>query len=182
MGGKVAYEIARQLEAAGERVGMLAVVDVPGTADTSFVMPDDTTTLARIVAQIEDHYDCTLDVAGLEELDEAGRYALILARMVERHLVPPGAGEDELRGLLRVYKANMEAVLRYRPQASGTEITVIASAELAAGRPEDPALGWQSLTSGRVRVHRVPGSHLSMLKPPHVALVADALLTAAASA
>jgi amino acid adenylation domain-containing protein len=181
MGGKVAYEIARQLEAAGQRVGMLAIVDVPGTADTAFVMPDDTTTLARIVEQIEDHYERTLDVAGLEELDEPGRYALILARMVERRLVPPGAGEDELRGLLRVYKANMDAVLRYRPRASGTDITVVASSELASAWPADPTLGWQPLTSGRVRVHLVPGSHLSMLKPPHVDLVAEALLSAAAS-
>jgi amino acid adenylation domain-containing protein len=181
MGGKVAYEMARQLDAAGERVGMLAVVDVPGTVDTSFVMLDDVTTLARVVEQIEDHYGCALDVTGLESLDEAGQYALILARMIERHLVPPGVGEDELRGLLRVYKANMQAVLRYRPHVSATDITVIASDELAAGLPEDPALGWQPLTSGRVTVRHVPGDHLSMLKPPNVTLLAEALLAAAVS-
>jgi len=181
MGGKVAFEMARQIEAAGERVGLLAIVDVPGTPDTSFVAQDDTQTLLRIVEQIEDHYGCTLDVTGLEGLDEGAQYRLVLARMIEQNLVPPGAGEDDLRGLLRVYKANMEAVLRYRPRPARADVTVIASTELVNGLSEEPGLGWQALTAGRVRVHTVPGDHLSMLKAPHVAQVAEALLTAASA-
>jgi amino acid adenylation domain-containing protein len=177
MGGKVAFEMARQLEAAGERVALLAVVDVPGDEDNDFVMPDDASALARIVEQIEDHYGVALGVAGLESLDENAQYDLVLTRMAERNLLPPGASRDEVRGILRVYKANMQAVLRYRPQPSTSDITLFASTELAERFAGDPTMGWQRLTSGRVDVHHIPGNHLSMLKEPNVASLAEWLRT-----
>ncbi len=176
MGGKVAFEMARQLEAAGESIGMLAIVDVPGHRDEDFEMPDDATALARIVEQIEDHYGCTLDITK-ESLDED----LVLARMTERNLVPPGASRDDVRGFLRVYKANMQAVLRYRPEPCRTDLTLFASTELVERFADDPMLGWAPLTSGRVVVHHVPGDHMSMLKEPNVAVLAERLLIAPAS-
>ena len=175
MGGKVAFEMARQLEAAGERVATLAIVDVPGAEETHFVMPDDATALARIVEQIEDHYGCRVDVTGLESLDENAQYDLVFARMAEQNLVPPGASRDEVRGILRVYKANMQAVLRYRPEPCGADIKLFASTELAEQYASDRTLGWQSLTSGRVDVHHIPGNHLTILKEPGVALLAQRL-------
>jgi thioesterase domain-containing protein len=38
-------------------------------------------------------------------------------------------------------------------------------------------MGWQRLTSGRVDVHHIPGNHLSMLKEPNVASLAEWLRT-----
>jgi amino acid adenylation domain-containing protein len=179
MGGKVAFEMARQLEAAGERVALLAIVDVPGHDETdNFEIPDDTVALARIVEQIEDHYGTALGVTGLESLDERAQYDLVLARMAERNLVPPGTNRDEVRGLLQVYKANMQAVLRYRPERCCVDITLFATTELAERFADDPTLGWQRLTSGRVDVHPIPGNHLTMLKEPNVAALTERLLAA----
>ena len=104
MGGKVAYEMVRQLEAANESVAMLAIIDVPAWADETFVMPDEATALARIVEQIEDHYGCALDIDELEALAPSARYDLILQRMTGRQLLPAGAGRDQLRGLLQAYQ------------------------------------------------------------------------------
>ena len=95
--------------------------------------------------------------------------------MAERQLVAPGASRDDLRGLLRVYKANVQAVLRYRPAPIHADITAVVSAELAGRAPDDPSVGWQALTSGRVTVHTVDGTHLSILKLPAVAQVAEIL-------
>ena len=175
MGGKVALEMARHLEASGERVARLTVVDVPGWAEEAFEIPGDASALTHIVGQIEDHYGCRLDVTDLAELDEAAQYERVMTRMAEQQLVAPGTSRDELRGLLRVYKANMQAVLRYRPASVRADITAVVSTELAARAPGDASVGWQALTSGRVTVHVVPGTHLSILKAPVVAQVADVL-------
>jgi len=174
MGGKVAFEMARQLEAAGERVAQLAIVDVPGHDESAEILGD-SETLVRVVAQIEDHYGTTLDVTGIESLDEDAQYDLVLTRMAERNLVPPGASRDELRGLLRVYKANMQAVLRYRPEPCGVDLTLFASTELADRFAGDPTVGWQALTTGCVAVHRIEANHLTMLKEPNVAALAAGL-------
>lgn len=182
MGGKVAYEMVRQLEAANESVAMLAIIDVPAWADETFVMPDEATALARIVEQIEDHYGCALDIDGLEALAPSARYDLILQRMTDRQLLPAGAGRDQLRGLLQAYQANMKAVLQYRPGRTRSDILVVASTELASQSRGDVSLGWQSLTSGRVIVEELPGTHVSILRDPDVERVAEVLLRAAASA
>jgi thioesterase domain-containing protein len=76
---------------------------------------------------------------------------------------------------LRTYKANMQAVLRYRPAECGVDITLFASTELVARFAGDPALGWQRLTTGRVTVHTIEGNHLTVLKAPHVAALGAGL-------
>jgi hypothetical protein len=83
---------------------------------------------------------------------------------------PPASFEDS---------CSSQAVLRHRPGVPGVDITVVASTELVAGLSADPTLWWGALTSGRVTVRQVPDDHLSMLRPPNVALVAEELPVAA---
>jgi thioesterase domain-containing protein len=66
------------------------------------------------------------------------------------------------RGGLRRYPGELTLVL--------AENTSLAS----LGEDLDPRLAWSALAS-RVRVHRVPGSHLSMLRPPVADLLAETL-------
>jgi thioesterase domain-containing protein len=139
---------------------------------------DDAGDLAHIVTQIEQHYGTALDVrrADLVGLDEAGRYSLIIARLAERQLVPPGADGDPLRGLLQVYQANMRAVLGYRPAGTcAADITLLASESMQPELGGDPSLGWAALTTGQAKSHPVPGDHLGMLQEPHARTVAAQL-------
>ena len=45
--------------------------------------------------------------------------------------------------------------------------------------PDDPSLGWQALTSGRVTVYPIAGTHESMLKAPAVEQIVEVLATGA---
>jgi thioesterase domain-containing protein/acyl carrier protein len=177
LGGRVAFEMARQLEALGEQIALLAVVDVPGLDGEELVMPSDAAALAHIVSQMEQHFGTPLGVGvdDLNELDEDARYDLVLARMAQHRLLPPGTGRREGRGFLHVYQANMRAVARYRPSPCASDITVVATDALSAKFRADEGLGWQPLTSGRVHVHAVPGDHMSLLKEPDVAALAARL-------
>jgi amino acid adenylation domain-containing protein len=177
LGGRIAFEMARQLEAAGESLSLLAILDVPAV-DEDIALPDDAGALAHIAAQIGEHYGVPLgitrdDFAGLSD---HAQYDLVLARMAERHLLPPDAGRDEVRGLLAVYKANMQAVLRHRLTPVASDLTVFASDSLAARFGGDRTLGWRRLTTGRVSAHAVAGDHTTMLREPQVAEIARHLL------
>jgi thioesterase domain-containing protein len=33
---------------------------------------------------------------------------------------------------------------------------------------EDPALGWSQYAALPVEIHSIPGSHMTMMKPPHI--------------
>jgi thioesterase domain-containing protein len=39
----------------------------------------------------------------------------------------------------------------------------------------DPLLGWGNRTTGGVKVYNIPGGHSSMLQPPNVQIMADAI-------
>jgi thioesterase domain-containing protein len=177
LGGRVAFEMTRQLEAAGETVGLLAIVDVGGLGDEELEVPDDTAALAHLVSQLEDHYGVSLDVTlvALTPLDPDARYDLVLSRLTERRLLPPGAGREEAKGFLRVYQANMRAINRYRLTPCTTDITLLATDELRTKYDPATAMGWQPLTTGRVHILPVPGDHMSLLKEPNVAAVAARL-------
>jgi thioesterase domain-containing protein len=177
LGGRVAFEMARQLEAMGEPIGLLAIVDVPGLdpdENAGMEIPGDTDALAQIVSQIGDLYGCPLDVSlgDLTGLSANQQYDLVLARMAQRRLLPPGTSRQEVKGYLQVYQTNLQAVRRYRPSPCGVDLTLIVSDELMRKLEEDPTLGWRHFTTGRVHVHSIPGGHMSMLKEPNVAALA----------
>jgi len=180
MGGPLAFELARKLEAMGEQVALLAVIDAPapnpGVVVDGLAKQDEASDLAHIVMQIGEHYGLALDVTReeLAGLDEARRYELILNRLAQHQIIPPGdAGRDRLCGLLKVYQANMRAILGYAPSGPcAADIRLLLSESLQAQANENPGLGWLALTSGQVHTNAVPGDHFSLLREPHVQTVA----------
>jgi amino acid adenylation domain-containing protein len=87
-----------------------------------------------------------------------------------------------LRRQFAVYRTNIRAVRSYVPRARPIRTALIRAATLSvtfADHPvlrnpllEDPALGWQSLTSQLVDVCTSPGDHYSMFAADHVAALA----------
>jgi thioesterase domain-containing protein len=75
----------------------------------------------------------------------------------------------------------VRAANRYQAPAVAADITVLRAGEGCvtefADHPETaaPDWGWSRLTTGRVAVVTVPGTHHSMLRPPHVSAVAAAI-------
>jgi len=127
--------------------------------------------------QIGQHYGLALDVTReeLAGLDEARRYELILNRLAQHQIIPPGGGtgRDRLCGLLKVYQANMRAILGYSPSGPcAADIRLLLSESLQVQANENPGLGWLALTSGQVHTTAVPGDHFSLLREPHVQTVA----------
>ena len=190
-GGRVAFEMAQQLQRQGQRVALVGVLDTaaptfePGEVGAGW---SDAHWLAKIAREIEEFFDVRLDLT-LDELlllDREAQLVLVVERMQQAGAWAPGADRDQLRGYLEVYKTHSQAAyVSYDDTIARVPIALFKALERDADLEAVPAglaalgtehdWGWHQFSAGPVRVFEVPGAHLSMLMRPHVQALARAL-------
>ncbi|HEY0640599.1 MAG TPA: amino acid adenylation domain-containing protein [Pseudonocardiaceae bacterium] len=163
MGGLVAYELAQQLHAAGEQVGLLALIETPHP-DLIEDAPDEATTLARLLEG-----RVAIDLDELRNLPPEQQLHQVLAEAERAGVVPPGMDPSRPRRLLDVFGANVDAARRYRPNPYPGRVLLLRAQASAD-------LGWGDLGRG-FEVVEVPGDHETVLWPPNVRHVAEAIST-----
>jgi thioesterase domain-containing protein len=170
MGGLVAFEMCRQLEGMGEEISLLALLDT--TCPVPGAMPPPDTELAALYVT-----DAAASVGQAGEVPPGLQHRPIADQLAwaAEHLAPRspdrGSGRsEEWRARFDAFRVSSQAVYRYRPQRiKAPAIVVSASASRHPARHWDHVLaeGW---------THRViDASHHTLLRPPQVAAVADAL-------
>jgi amino acid adenylation domain-containing protein len=175
-GGIVAYEMARRLAAGNERVDFVALLD------THLPRPDrrppQIDPAKRMVQFAQERgFDLPDEFSGLPSAEQLTVF-LDCARAADA--LPPGLGEEQIHRLQRrssrVFQANMEAVHRYQPQRYSGPVVLLCATEgpSADAADEGADRGWAAVAPALI-VHRVPGSHETMIKEPHVASVAKIL-------
>ncbi|HYP02761.1 MAG TPA: thioesterase domain-containing protein [Pyrinomonadaceae bacterium] len=177
MGGVIAYEMAQQLEAQGQQVSLLALMDAKPMQPVEDDAPFDEITLltnfARDLGLSVDSLKLSADeLAGLnsEEL-----LSYVLQRAIVEGIVPQDVQLAQARRLFEVFKINVQAMQSYRPQPSAFALTLLSAAEREDSEAPDETMGWGALTSGEVEIHRVPGSHFTIVREPHVRSLAEQL-------
>ncbi|MEH2110838.1 non-ribosomal peptide synthetase [Nostoc sp.] len=83
--------------------------------------------------------------------------------------------ELAIRPMFRVFYANSQAVLNYVPQAYPKRINLFRTKVESSIAKEDPSMGWDRLTVGGTQIHHIPGNHLTMLRKPHIKILAAQL-------
>ncbi|MEH2118253.1 non-ribosomal peptide synthetase [Nostoc sp.] len=83
--------------------------------------------------------------------------------------------ELAIRPMLRVFYANSQAVLNYVPQAYPKKINLFRTKVQSSIAKEDPSMGWDQLTVGGTEIYHIPGNHLTMLRKPHIQILAAQL-------
>ncbi|MFN0124703.1 MAG: non-ribosomal peptide synthetase [Blastocatellia bacterium] len=180
-GGMVAYEMARQLQAAGERVALLAMLDTyplgwmkrlpPGArfrVDNAFRLR----ALARHAVNL-----WQLPLADkVEYITSKARYRSrkyqnLWWRMRQR--LSPGAPDVFDTVIRRIEELNYLATRQYTPEPYAGELTFFqATAEISA---DEALTGWRRLAGDGVRVVEIAGDHQTMIHAPHVASLAAQL-------
>ncbi|HEX2206486.1 MAG TPA: amino acid adenylation domain-containing protein, partial [Longimicrobium sp.] len=182
-GGMVAFEMAAQLQRAGEAVAFVGLMD----------------TMAPDVVQAFDESDDALLVGLAEEFAEGWGWAFSLSpetlggvaaeekpERVVRALraqgpVPGSFGAARLAEAFDAVRARMESGRGYVPGRFHGTVDLFRAAEpyayreaLFAGRaPEvERVLGWQTHVSGTVEVHTIPGTHVTLGSEPNVRVLA----------
>jgi len=197
LGGAVVFELARQLAGSGGEVALLAIVDgTPGPwPHTGKDAPDaddadDVHWLLDIADYLERLWgvDLGLSAETLRALSPEEQQRRFLAGLKQTPFAA-SAGPEPLARMLRVFKTNVHAFRRYRPESYPGRITLFgpATAESDSTDPAaiadiamvaDPTIGWGALTPFPVTIETVPGDHISALAEPHVATLAGRLRTA----
>jgi amino acid adenylation domain-containing protein len=197
-GGLVAFEMAQQLQQAGQQVALLAIIDTPApiaqnqpsvydglkfltTTVLTSVLPfllDYISLLARSLIQKE-RFQMPKQI-NFKLLQDLKSWQSHFQWFTLASLIPEEAQlrmMDELTVLpmLRVFQANSRAVNSYVPNIYSGKMILFRSAELLE-KAHDSTLGWGELAKD-IAMYSIHGNHLSMLKQPHVRSLAKQLQT-----
>jgi amino acid adenylation domain-containing protein/non-ribosomal peptide synthase protein (TIGR01720 family) len=189
-GGQVAFEMALQLQKMGQEVSLLAFLDSGAPEEP------DTNQIANDIEEADWWYEIGMVVEGLYgtslELDRETLTSLtpdqqliyFQERLKASNLLAPDVGIDQLRGLIQVYKNQVQMI--YQPkEIYHNQITFFMSSkdeamDESAEESEssgNPALGWHKFCSQPLDIHIIPGSHFTMMNEPHVQVLAECLAT-----
>ncbi|OPY25976.1 MAG: Acetyl-coenzyme A synthetase [Methanocella sp. PtaU1.Bin125] len=187
-GGLTAYEAACQLEAAGEKVGFLGVIDIkaPGDDPDRFLW-----SRYRLVKDKKDrarfHWEVFRQTDTRGKIRKFARAPGFLARKaggltVEAIGTPVSPAPQAASSCIfppwiesfaepqrSVSKANTGAIRAYAPKPYGGGMTLFLSSDEVASRrlngKYELSRGWKKLAKGGVRRHVIDGHHGSIMNP-----------------
>ncbi|GGZ38474.1 non-ribosomal peptide synthetase [Streptomyces inusitatus] len=189
-GGFVAFEMARQLHAAGEDVGSLTLLDTTALNPGRRPWTDDEALLGWFFWELLwlQHGSATagdLLPPGLTTLDE--KFEFMTALAIDEGVLPAGSGDAVVRRLFRLYEVNWRAAFAYRPEVVDHDVVLVRARDALPGvllemhtaidsMHADPANGWRERTTGRLSVVEVEGDHLTIMEEPRVSDIVGRVL------
>lgn len=163
-GAIIAWEMARALEAEGERVAALTILDTWPLENTA-VYP---LVLAEIAAR---------RLRGLSAEQWRTRLSRKARRAVSRGAAmvgaapappPASASEADASAYRERWRRKLWPGRDFVPPAIEAPIAVLRAEKQAFWHIRDDALGWRSRTRGVVTVHILPGDHQTLARAPYV--------------
>ncbi len=173
LGGLIAFEIAQQLQAQGQEIELLALVD-PTTPNLTSSEPDSpTTTRTPLLTKTISHFKTILNLTARKKVDyvwqrlcwnltlgNANLLYKAYLRYIKRSL-------SELR-LVNVYWANYLTQYSYMPKPYLGKITLFQAEDIEVGSEENTQSRWELFASDGVDIVPVVGSHADLMDEPNV--------------
>ncbi|MDX3452287.1 amino acid adenylation domain-containing protein [Streptomyces sp. ME02-8801-2C] len=158
MGGLVAYEVAVGLQAAGEKVALLALLDAfPGAWTAQGPAPSDRPALLRSLLSILGR---PTDENDDEPLTDS-RFAELVRRVPD---MPGSLADAELAALVDVTANNRRLLGEFTPTSYDGDLLFFTAAQDPDALP-DRYGAWQPYVEGRVENHDIPCTHGEMTRP-----------------
>ncbi len=171
LGGSLAMEAALQLQAAGERIAELVLVDTVGP-----YVAQTTTPVQRIKRFVVDRLGSLPDeLAALpEELDRDAAMAVV-GELLTRSGHLPAKETAMLERMFLTYSFFHQEVAAYRPTSTfaGSPTLIVCENTRRRNRENqwgtlDETLGWQAHCAAPVRLIEVAGHHYNLLREPQL--------------
>lgn len=182
LGGMIAFEMAHQLRAQGEEIGLLALLDTYPSGYAKLLRNENTTRarMAHEMGRVKTHARNLRTLS----LGDKLKYVIKKLRFAPRKIKSQvwrrinnayeKFGRPLPRALRDVKEFNSLAVRNYVPQVYPGAVTLFwASEDLRTSI--DLVEGWRALAGGGMKVHEIPGTHLDIIKEPHVQELAKIL-------
>lgn len=178
-GGTIAFEMACQLNALGEKVALLALLDTFPAGYFKLLNMSSRERLARRLKKWQSH------IINLRSLNAADKLRYLATKL---RYAPAKAKHKIYRRAYKMYKKigkplppvlqnieeiNFAAVKDYEPQIYAGDVMLFLATDLTADY--DSKDGWRELVKGKIETHEVPGNHLNIIKEPGVRTLAEKL-------
>lgn len=189
LGGIVAYEMARQLEAAGDQIGLLAMISATNPEHLQrqlFCISPVRRFLYQMLERIQLERD-NLSVLNAREKfsyanDRVWRLGLNLQIIYEdiadalKKMTGFAPYRHSRRYILEQTRWEQDkAFFSYKPSPVKTGITLFRASRQPRGILDDPALGWGNLSKKGIAVFEIRAFHKNILKDPNVKPLAQKL-------
>ena len=179
-GGLVAFEIAQQLHAQGDKVALLAIFDTHAPNNQQSAVVGDSNTFLKQINRISSHL---LELSKLELNDKitylggrlkwnltVGTFSIFYKfylRYIKRAVteIP----------FLDVAWANHIAWHSYMLPTYAGKLTLFSASERDRDSEPDDYCGWNNVVTGGVELHECPGKHTTVMQEPNVRVMAEKL-------
>jgi len=182
LGGMIAYEIAHQLLAIGETINFVGMID---TGSSAFLRDQwstkNVTEFDECKAFLSWITDQHADASGARQhpardelvtLAESGDIDAMFVVCQREALLPAHLDMALVKQIFAVHVAGAKAGVAYEtPPITATVMLLTAGQHGAA----DATLGWGDLLGENLHVTRIGGSHMSIVKSPHIEKLAHAI-------
>jgi amino acid adenylation domain-containing protein len=160
-GAYIAFEMVRRLESQGDCIGMLGMLDV---------WPEENTR-HKLLFFVHSYVHKLLNALRRKAAKEVVALAAPLAdrRHGEGEALSTAYAGDSRTPLWKLYWPGPD----FRPVVISSKIVVFRVASQPVYRIRDRAMGWRNRTVGPVEVEDIPGGHLTLLREPHVHVLAE---------
>lgn len=176
-GGYVAYEMARRLRERGREPRLFALLECITFAGRTSPQFSEEHRRAALFLILQELYGDQLSSIAADDGESTGAILVKASEELQRR----GVKQTDLRleGMLRVFEANVNATIRYRPRPYAGNFTLFRTlskfpevgwldpAMVEDMRLGEPDFGWKDHCTGKIDVVRIPGNHLTMLQPPN---------------
>ncbi|MDY7092837.1 MAG: amino acid adenylation domain-containing protein [Acidobacteriota bacterium] len=172
MGGVVAYEMARQLEAVGKEVEPLVLIDpqLPPMPEV-----DEATLLGRFgLDLLASRPGAAVAPEALAGLDPRGGLEGLLRRAHRRGLLPEDLALEDVRAAWEIFRRHHRLLVDYRPEGYTGPATLLRAVGSPDARGPVDAAGWRRLLP-ELKVVDLEGDHYSLVLGPPVGEVAQRL-------
>ena len=179
MGGVIAFEVAQQLQAQGDTVANLFLLDAylytarlpyPGRD----VADDDERLIVRMLAALPQGQSRQLHQQVRRLPDHQARIAYLFALGQQRGRIPLTYTLVDLRRMYDAMAAHVEALRNYQPRPYAGKVVFLQCQDRSESTIV-PYLDWAQVAQGGVELHRVPGKHSNLMEEPQVQAVAHIL-------
>jgi aspartate racemase len=178
LGGIIAFEMAQQLRAQDQQVGLVALIDSHFPVEPKHAPK-------RMLQPMLMWLDLRLGVMLLRSPRERLQHLLERVWTRIRNLkeaaraINPNEGQQSSMTLAvrRVRTANASAERAYVPKSYLGRLVLFWCSEWGFRAWQDRRLAWSAVAEQGLEVHVTPGDHSSMMEPPHVTTLARELRT-----
>jgi len=172
-GGLIAYEMARQLQAGGEQLEFLGIIDASARPDQE--APESLSEGQFLMDWLPEQVDTEIH-RQLTELARENAIEAMLRLCMEHQLLPEELPRDVDAGLLRGYLAVAYATrLAIGAYVSPPAPLKVALFTASGQERSDPLLGWGALLGASVSLTALPGTHDTLVKAPYVSALGQAI-------